>query len=825
VSVRELVEFALRTGDLGGEREFVGSDRALAGIRGHQKIQRSRPAEYQKEIPLACYIDAQEFVLRIQGRLDGLMAQPDHVLLEEIKTVRGKWEGVADPLHWAQAKIYAYIYAREQQLDQLEVQLTYLNLDTGSVNEFRERLRFPDLSSFFERATEIYLGWVRERYDWCLLRDQSIRGLPFPFPAYRAGQRELAVAAYRVLARGGRLFLEAPTGIGKTISVLFPAVKGLGEGKLERVFYLTARTSGRAIAEKAFSDLRRAGLRLRTLTLTAKEKVCVQNGKPCEAQNCPLARGYYDRNKAAVRELLRLEEMTRPAIETVSVRHQVCPSELALDASVWADAVVCDYNYVFDPKVYLRRHFDEHGGDYGFLIDEAHNLVDRGRDMFSAELSSRDIQETQRAVKEALPRCAKAFRKLTTALRALGETGSERTEPETRADVSPATAVPHPNSTLALNLFPEAGPSAVSGAVQAVPAAPAPRLQTDHPARTTKELPANLAPILDDALKEAELWLAKNEPASFRELLLDSYFRLHSFRRTLKLYDERYVTIIETAGAAVRVRLFCLDPSFLLRAALTRGKTAIFFSATLAPLEYYRELLGGNSEDPTLRLPSPFPPEHLAVLVQDRIRTHFKARAESLTEVASAIGAAITFRRGNYFVFLPSYQYLNSVREKFQELHPAVRLLVQRPGMSESEREEFLAAFSTDHQETLVGFAVLGGVFGEGIDLVGDRLIGAIIVGVGLPQLSLERDLIRAFFQEKESSGFDYAYTVPGMNRVLQATGRVIRTETDRGVILLIDARFGESRYRRLLPAWWRATRVRSESAVNETLARFWGNV
>jgi DNA excision repair protein ERCC-2 len=342
-----------------------------------------------------------------------------------------------------------------------------------------------------------------------------------------------------------------------------------------------------------------------------------------------------------------------------------------------------------------------------------------------------------------------------------------------------------------------------------------------HPPNTSREFPDSLTQPLEAALKEAEAWLARNEPADFRESLLELFFRLHSFQRTAELYDERYVTITEP-GRSVRVRLFCLDPSFLLRQALARGKAAVFFSATLTPIDYYRALLGGSEEDPLLQLPSPFPPQHLAVLVQDRIRTHFKARAESLSDVVQAIASLVEGRRGNYIAYFPSYQYLTAVQEQFHAQHPAVPILVQRPGMSEPEREAFLAAFAAEHGETLLGFAVMGGVFGEGIDLVGDRLIGAIIVGVGLPQLCIERDLIRDYFEGKTGAGFEYAYTFPGMNRVLQATGRVIRSETDRGVVLLIDARFAEQRYGRLFPAWWHPARARNTAEIRSALAKFW---
>ncbi len=806
VSVRELVEFALRRGDLGGERDFVGPSRALAGIRGHQKIQRSRPPGYQKEVPLAHEVVDDGFSLRIQGRIDGLLTDSTPPLVEEIKTLQGRWDGTANPLHWAQARIYGFLYSRERALERLALRLTYLHLETGEVTEFNEDCTFPELSAFFQNAVSVYLGWVRDRFHWCQQRDESIRNLGFTFPSYRPGQRELAVAAYRTLARGGRLFLEAPTGIGKTVSVLFPAVKALGEAKLERLFYLTARTIGRAVAEKAFNDLRQAGARLRTLTLTAREKICVQQGHPCDPQTCPLALGYYDRNKPAMRAALAQGDITRQVLETVGRQHQVCPFELSLDLSVWVDAIVCDYNYVFDPKVYLRRHFDEETGDYAFLVDEAHNLVDRGRDMFSAELDGREIRETRKAIREALPRCARALQKLSAAMRKAG--GSTASAPEPVEPTDPA---------LELNLFPQ--PEAAGEQPVAAPA----MVSASGPAiRTSKEFPDDLLPALDDALKEAEAWLVRNETAEFRETLLELYFRLFSFRRTAELYDERYVTILERDRWSVQVRLFCLDPSFLLRQALGRGRAAVFFSATLTPIDYYRDLLGGSPEDPVLQLPSPFPPANLAVLVQDRIRTHFKARAGTLADVGQAIGTAVAGRRGNYLVYCPSYQYLNAVQEQFRQLYPATRVLLQRPGMSEAEREEFLAAFQEAHAETLVGFAVLGGVFGEGIDLVGERLIGAIIVGVGLPQLCIERDLIRDYFQARSGAGFDYAYTFPGMNRVLQATGRVIRSDTDRGVVLLVDARFGETRYQRLLPPWWRTARVRSANALEAALNQFW---
>lgn len=794
VSVRDLVEFVLREGDLGGERQFVGSDRALAGIRGHQKIQRSRPAAYQTEVPVELMVEAEDFTLHVRGRIDGLLVTAKEVLLEEIKTVQG-WDKQADPLHWAQAKFYGYIYVCDHSLVVIVIQLTYLELTTDKVTEFHETFTRDELATFFSETTAIYTDWVRQQYRWVRERNDSIKSLAFPFPKYRAGQRELAVSAYRVLSEGGRLFLGAPTGIGKTVSVLFPAIKALGEGKLERLFYLTARTIGRSVAEKSLADLRQAGLKLRAVTLTAKQKVCVRDGQPCDQLTCPFAIGYFDRVKPAIRDALQREEITRSTLEAVAQKHQVCPFELSLDVSVWADAIICDYNYVFDPQVYLRRHFAEDGGRYGFLVDEAHNLMDRAREMFSADLESQEIGVVGRAVKPTVPRLAKALAKLSAALRSVANHEADSEE-----------AMEPSNPMSELNLFPSQAPAAVVD---------------KEGVCSRREFPDRLIEPLESALAEAEIWLARNVPSPFGEDLLALFFRMHAFRRTAEIYDDHFVTIVESKPE-IQLRLFCLNPSRLLRQAMDRGKATIFFSATLTPMDYYRTLLGGEPEDPVLQLPSPFSPENLAVLIQDRIQTHFKGRAESLGDVVAAIGTLVECRRGNYLIYFPSYQYLNSVLQEFQSKYPAISVLVQKPGMTESEREAFLAAFSVEHGETLAGFAVLGGIFGEGIDLVGERLIGAVIVGVGLPQLCVERDLIRDYFQEKNSAGFEYAYTFPGMNRVLQAVGRVIRSENDRGVVLLIDARFNEVRYRRLFPAWWKFMKVRNAETLRGVLHTFW---
>jgi Rad3-related DNA helicase len=867
ISVRELVEFVLRTGDLGADRDFFGPTRALEGTRGHQRLQASRPAGYEAEVPLSFPIETATLALNICGRVDGILVAPDSVLIEEIKTVRRGWSGEADPLHWAQAKAYAFMYLTQRGLERIEVQLTYLDLDSETVTPFRRSFDAQELRDFFHEVTRVYVAWLSEQIDWWRLRDDSIRALAFPFPQFRAGQRALMSAASGVLSGGGNLFAEAPTGIGKTIAVLFPAVKALEQGVITKVFYLTAKTVGRTVAEKAFADLRVSGLRLRTLTFTAREKLCFNNGQPCDVRTCPYAVGYYDRVKTAIRGALNQETLTRPALEELARGHQVCPAALGADVAQWVDALICDYNYVFDPKVYFRRFFDQKHGDYAFLIDEAHNLVDRSREMFSAELTEREFREASKALQKHLPPLARQMAKIAKQFSGLATGSSSAGSMQSKLGSTRALACPDrrlagqgrlgtqsQNSDLfdgtvvagegaahstrgrvrspsGLNRHGSESPSNLGQASCLPPDSSqrTPRRQAgslpygdDSLAFAQKEPPNGLAPLLRAFLTKAEEWLAQNTPALFRDDLLTLYFRTTDFLRTLDLCDERYATLVEARRDTTRLRLYCLDPTSFIQAAIRRGRSAIFFSATLSPIDYFRDAFGRAEEDAVLRLPSPFPGENLRVVIANSIATDFKRRASTVQEVARAIGALTQAKPGNYLVYFPSYQYLDQVLRIYVELFPLVSTLAQAPGMPEEAREAFLKAFRSDHEQTLVGFAVMGGIFGEGIDLVGERLIGAVVVGVGLPQLCLERNLIRAHFDEKNGAGFEYAYLFPGLTRVCQAAGRVIRSERDRGVVLLIDTRFAERRYRDLLPEWWQPDYAGKLEEISAALGRFW---
>jgi DNA excision repair protein ERCC-2 len=769
IGVRELVEFVLRSGDL--KVEFGGASRAADAIRLHQRIQAMRPAGYASEVAIAHQVETPDLLLALGGRIDGVFESAAVPVIDEIKTTRRNPEECLreeNPLHWGQAKAYAFLYAAQRGLSDIGVQLTYARLDTGATREVRRYFTRADLQPFFEDLVGRYLQWATLITAWRRRRDDAIRPLAFPFADYRPGQREMVAAVYATIREGGRVFIQAATGIGKTMAVLFPAVRALADGACAKLFYLTARTTARLAAEKALEELRARGLCLKSLALTAKEKVCLHPGRACHPDECEVARGHYDRLPAARRALFNEDAWTRETVAAAAQQFQVCPFEFALDLSLWADLVVCDYNYAFDPSAYLRHFFLEPTADYVFLVDEAHNLVDRSREMFSAELRKQPVLDLRRAVKGVLPAVHRCLGRINTWMLA----ARKRTE-----------------------------------------AAGAPTAE--------RSAPEELYPLLREFMAAAEKWLEKNLKAVFREELLECYFEAGGFLRVAEQFDESYAACYEALPPDLRLKLFCIDPSRQIGEALNRCRAAVFFSATLTPLDYFQTMLASES-DRALSLPSPFPAENLAVFVADRLSTYYRHRDRTRSEVAQILRSLVQPHAGNYLLFFPSYQYMRMVLEAFQPVGTDVDVLVQAPGMSEPQRESFLARFETDNPRTLVGFAVMGGIFGEGIDLVGTRLSGAAVVGVGLPAVGLERELIREYFADRLEKGFEYAYMYPGINRVLQAAGRVIRTETDRGVVLLIDQRYGSEHYRALLPGHWSPVRVGTHEKFAENLRGFW---
>jgi DNA excision repair protein ERCC-2 len=770
IAVRDLVAHVLRSGDL--SFEFLSAARPADAIRIHQKIQQSRPENYSAEVTVSHQIETDLFTLTIGGRIDGIYHEPAGALIEEIKTTTHSldyFEDHENPIHWGQVKTYAYIYALDQDLNALAAQLTYFQVDSGEIRIFKKHFTRTELETFFQDLVAGYRHWAETIIGWEILRDESIRKLQFPFDNYRPGQRDMAVDVYRTIKNNGQQLIQAATGIGKTMAAIFPAVKAMGQGLNTKIFYLTARTTGRFAAEYALDELRHARLKLKSLTITAKDKTCFKPDSTCSPEECEFARGHFDRVNGALNDMFDQDAFTRLTVEQMARDHRVCPFEFVLELSLWADCIICDYNYAFDPRVYLRRFFLEESGEYTFLIDEAHNLVDRSREMFSAEIYKQPLLDVRRSIRKELPHIYKSLGKI--------------------------------NSWMikARKKFEQFGP-----------------------AHHEKEAPEDLFPLLHGFLRTTERWLSRNLKTAFREQLLDLFFVISGFIRVAEHYDDSYVTCFEKIKKDVKLKLFCLDPSIQLGHALTRGKAAVFFSATMTPMGYFKEILGCNADAAGSILPSPFPACNLKIFVSDTISTLYRDRDNTKQEVSRAIRRLISQKTGNYLIFFPSYEYMMMVFETFQSDGLDDEIIVQTPGMSELEREEFLNRFGMENRKSLLGFAVMGGIFGEGIDLVGKRLSGAVVVGVGLPGISLERELIRDYFGGRHNAGFEYAYQYPGINRVLQAAGRVIRTETDRGVVLLIDRRYGTHRYRSLLPAEWNPVKVKHPSQFTESLQRFW---
>ena len=770
IAVRDLIEHVFRSGDL--VFEFLGSSRPVDGIRAHQKIQNSRPDTYQPEVSISHQVETDRFRLIIGGRIDGVYNEPGRTIIEEIKTTTRNpnyFEKNQQPVHWAQVKTYAYIYGRQQGLEEIMTRLTYYQIDTGEIRTFKHTFGIAELEIFFDDLIARYLEWAQTINDWSRQRNESIQDLDFPFVTYRPGQDKMAKEAYRAMCDHSQLLVEATTGIGKTIAVLYPAVKALAEKLSQKIFYLTARTTGRIVAQKALDELRAKGLRLKSVTLTAKDKICFCPDSACNPEECEYARGHFDRINDAVNAIFARDAFTREQIVETARIYRVCPFEFSLDLSRWADCIICDYNYVFDPRVYLRRFFKEEKGDYIFLIDEAHNLVDRSREMFSAEIFKQPVLDIRRQLKDNLPHIYKSLGRINAWLVKARKKCAESRNP-----------------------------------------------------LAEKDPPEDLIPLLKGFLFITERWLAQNIKTAFRESLLDLYFAVSGFIRVADQYDECYTTCYEKMGKDLKLKLFCIDPSIHLEKAMNRCQVAILFSATMTPMDYFKQILGCDQSAHHLILHSPFPGENLGLYISDQISTYFRHRDQTADQVARVIATLIEQKKGNYLLYFPSYVYMRKIYQSYTARCPQTETILQKPGMAESERDMFLRRFSQNNPQTLVGFAVMGGIFGEGIDLVGKRLMGAVVVGVGLPGISLERELIKEYFTNALGAGFEYAYLYPGINRVLQAAGRVIRTEKDRGVVLLIDQRYGRYQYKSLLREEWDPVRVRDPQQLADGLQKFW---
>lgn len=790
ISVRNLVEFIFREGDLTTAGSGTpNTDAMQMGNRIHRKIQKSMGPGYEAEVSLFALQKMRsreygtEFTLQIEGRADGIFREKDRVMIDEIKGVYADIREWGEPVyvHKAQAMCYAYMVAENEDLPEIDVQVTYCNMETELIRRFTETFSRHTIREWFQDLMDRYEKWAVYEYDWKKKRDASIRELVFPFP-YRCGQKELAAMVYHTIEDKKRLFIQAPTGVGKTVTTVFPAVKAMGEGLSDRIFYLTAKTITRTVAEECFDLLCHQDLFFKPITITAKEKMCVLDQVSCNPGDCPRAKGHFDRVNEAVYDMLVSEQrLTRELILHYAEKHQVCPFEMGLDAALYADAVVCDYNYVFDPNVYLRRFFSsERKGNMTILIDEAHNLVERGREMYSARLVKEDFLAVKRIIR--------AVRK-------------NEKRPEAQYDLRKFEKSLDAVNWCMLNWKHECDEFEVLSDVGS--------------------LPFHLLRVIADY----ELF-AKNYPVlPERETMLNFYFNVRQFSAVLDCLDDKYRIYTDyDAEGNFRIKLQCMDPSAQLKDVMERGRATVLFSATMLPIRYYKEQLTGEKEDGAVYARSSFLPEQRKILIARDVTSKYTRRgSEEYQRIAWYIQCFARARAGNYLAFFPSYSFMDQVTARL-EPDSGQRILVQSSDMREKEKEEFLAAFDRETEESVLGCCVMGGIFSEGIDLKEDRLIGAVIVGTGLPMVCHERELFKQYYDERKGSGFDYAYLFPGVNKVFQAGGRVIRTAEDKGAILLLDERFLQRQYRDLFPREWLPYDVVDCRQMQRELAEFWAD-
>jgi Rad3-related DNA helicase len=774
ISVRNLVEYVLRSGDIDNRRTQAFEKTAMQeGSRIHRKIQRRMGPDYRPEVSLKHTVDQDQFQILIEGRADGIIEKPEGVTIDEIKGVYKDLSYLEEPVpvHLAQAMCYGYFYCFDHTLAGAVIQMTYCNMETEEIRRFQVEKTFEELEAWFLGLIHEYVKWARYLYIHGLRRDESIQELSFPFP-YRSGQKELVVSVYRSIQRKRNLFIQAPTGVGKTLSTIFPAVRAMREGLGDKLFYLTAKTITRGVAEEAFELLRKQGLYLNTVTITAKEKLCFLDTPECNPDACPYAKGHFDRVGDGVYDIIHQERgITREIVLDYARKHQVCPFEFCLDISNWTDSIICDYNYVFDPNIRLKRYFSEGvSGEYLFLVDEAHNLVPRAREMYSAVLYKEDFLLVKKIIK---PMDQKIARLLDRCNKELLEMKRECESYQILEDVRFFM-------TSILSLF-----------------------------------------------GEMEKFMEIHQEFGERDLVLDFYFALRDFINIYERLDENYRIYTELlSDGRFMLRLFCINPSINLKECLNKGNGTIFFSATLLPVSYYKELLSGDQEEYAVYAHSPFDQDKKLLMVAGDVSSRYTRRNKREYEkVVNYMKAIVSGRKGNYMAFLPSYHYLKEVEAILHDIsHESIgfTFLSQASSMNEGQREEFLQEFSKEREDSFVALCVMGGVFSEGIDLREDQLIGAIIVGTGLPMVCTEQNILKEYFDEKEQKGFDYAYQYPGMNKVMQAAGRVIRTVEDEGIIALLDERFLRPDYQAIFPREWDEYYEIRQNNVADVVRDFW---
>lgn len=770
VSVRELVAFVHNEESIDNRKQ--SNHTALEGSKIHRKLQQSMDENYQSEVSLKTVYQGKQFDIQLEGRCDGIWQKENQIIIDEIKTGEHTFEQLEDAtlqLFMAQAKIYAYIYALQEKLEEVVVMVRYFCTQDEKIDEYQNQYSFDELNNYYQETMKEYEKWLIFLDKYQQNRQKKLQALQFPYNNYRKGQRELSIAVYRTLSQEKCLFMEAPTGTGKTLSTLFPALKAMGEYNQGRIFYLTAKTITRQVALDTMKLFEEQQSEIKTIEISAKEKICFMNECKCNPDYCPFAKNYYQKQKLAIWDLLNNGHFySREQISEVAKKYECCPFELSLDLSLYSDVIVCDYNYLFDPQVYLKRFFELEETDSYFLVDEGHNLISRAREMYSKALSLQLIKD----FKKLLPKHHRKHHKILQQFIEYCE--------ESR------------------------------------------KLLKDQDYLFQKELPDKLIDLgyrWSEYFRDFLLELKDEIPTWLQNL----YFDLMSFLKISEYYDDHFTFLVELVNHELQFKIFCLDPAHFIKQKLDFGKGSVLFSATLSPVQYYQNLLVGHTDDLTFRQSSPFNQNQFQVLVADYLPMTYKYRSQVVDSLCELIKKTTDIKAGNYFCFFPSFSYMEEVYQRYIQLYPEAEVLIQSRELKDVEKEAFLANFQAQNEQVVLGFCVLGGVFSEGIDLKKNRLIGSIIVSVGLPQISKEQEELKKYFDEKNQQGFYYIYQLPGFNKMMQAAGRVIRTEEDRGVILLIDQRFSRKDYMQLYPSHWsKGVVVHDLSSMLNQLKQFW---
>lgn len=772
VGVGELVSFLYASGDLSSETFQNVS--LLEGTKAHQYVQSQYRSKDEAEVNISYLYQRDEYEVLLQGRIDGLIYIDDKRWIEEIKSTR--FSIFSDDFkenneHFAQLKMYAYMYLKNMSLDDIEGRITYIQLSDYKMRHFNYFFDVDVLKPFFESSMRLYIQWLDKLYAHLDRKRDSLEKLYFPFDRYRRGQREMMTAVYQTMKDQDILFSIAPTGIGKTMASLFATLKSLSEDN-QKIFYLSAKTQGKKVALDSMDILHEAGLETKTLEITSKDVTCFLEKRECDPEKCPFAKGFFDRLNTAMQDIFDHETlMTRSVVEAYARKHTVCPFEFSLYVSYYVDVIICDYNYAFDPRIHLIRYFDDSSFKPLLLVDEAHNMISRSRDMYSATLIRSDFIVLRKAASKLKPTIRNAVKKC-------------------------------------LDQF--------DTYVEQLTYKPFLSFQSLDPSFLDEVY--HLMKKIENALKEMPKYPRKTE-------VMDIYLQLLSFSIIHEFYNDTYVTNIEKIGEDdMAVTLQCLDASeFIYDTIKNKAYGSVFFSATLIPIEYYKELIASGYGE-TLKIRSPFDPKRLKLIVMNQINTRYQSRDASKHQIVETIEAVINAKKGNYIVFFPSYQYMNQIIDELPSDLPC-DLIIQHRDMETHLRDLVLERFKAYNERSQLAFFVMGGMFAEGIDYVGDMLSGVIIVGVGLPMISESNHQLKDYYDKTFGKGFEYAYTYPGMNKVIQAVGRVIRRDEDYGIAILIDDRFTTKSYLSLFPPEWKSYDiVKKPKDLAPILSSFWAS-